>query len=209
MGMLRLLKTKKNYIYSLFLLLISAIIAISELWYLCVIPLVLIIAIYVNSKASKILASQTSYAYGHNQIRNAKYLVIGDLYKAEDLPQDNVVYIQTPGKTLEGAFLVLKRMFSILDENNGKAIIAIKKTGITGGITLFEYSFLSNIYKEMLKHLRLDKKRRLPIIYSPLKTLMLLLNVKYKKATIAECPNLKIVNFCRERSIQFEFRYID
>lgn len=205
--MFRFLKYKIVKIQICILSIIAFTLLFVPCWWLSFIFLACAVIISINEKVKRILSLQTSYAYGINQVRNVKCLVIGDLCTIDD--EDDCVYIQTPGKSLWGSYWVLKRMFSIVDESRGKIIIVTRKKNVEKKeLSLFEYHFLSNIYKEIYKDLGLEKRNNYPIIYSPVKAILLLLSLKSHNTVVEECPYAEIESFCKERGLNFEFRII-
>ena len=99
-------------------------------------------------------------------------------------------------------------MFSILDEEHGKVVIAVKDKNINKrGVSLFEYSFLSPIYRNILNVHYLEKQRRHPFFFAPLKSISLVCGFRYKSVK-SDCPDVRISDFCQERGISLEFRLI-
>lgn len=168
------------------------------------------LGLFIDERAKRILDEQTSYAYGKKQVRNVDYLIIGDMADIGDICEegDKTVCIMSPNRSLECSFWVLKRMFSLLDEESGKAIITVKEKNIKKqGVTLFEYSFLSPIYKNILKVHYLEKRRKHPFFYSPIRSFGLVCGTKHKSVKTESLDN-NIEEFCRMRGIDVEFRLI-
>ncbi len=181
--------------------------------YLLLVLLILIafFVLFIDKQVKKELDKQTSYVYGKNQIRNVDYLLIGDLFDEYSICDDNssIVSIQSYNRSLDGAFWILKRVFSLVDETKGKIIIVIKEKNVkSSDVTLFEYSFLSPVIRRLLNVLYLEKERRHPFLYSPFKSFQLLYGKRSRNTCVANCPNSDIVAFCRERNLNFEYRII-
>lgn len=207
--MCRILKSKLCIKTFLLLALIGLSVFLFSQYAICLI--IILPAIYIDKKTSYILSEQTSYAYGKNMIRNVDLLVIGDMIDVSTLRsnESKIVSILTPNKSLGASFWILKRMFSIIDEDKGKIIIAIKKENSNRhDITLFDYSFISPIHRKMMKIESMEIKRKHPLFYSPINALRLFLNIKYKKSYITGCPMKEIEQFCETRNIKFEYREI-
>ena len=212
MGMLRFLKKNKIQICLYALIFISAILIITGYTYIGFSGLIIFVILYFDNKAKHILDRQTSCVYGKDQVRTVNYMVIGDLFNASSIipPKKSTLYFEAPDRTLEGSFWILKRLFSIVDENNGKIIIAIKRKNISKeGISLFEYSFLSPIYVKILNVRKLAFQRKHPLLYAPIRTMKLLINKRYNKSVIEECPDMDISTFASERNLNIEFRIIE
>ena len=212
MGMFRILKKYKEYVLPFPFLAIGSISFILGSMSVGILSLLLAFIIFADNKAKKILDAQTSYVYGDNWIRNVDILIIGDLFDACCLiPQDKkIVQISTPDSSIESVTWILKRMFSLVDEINGKIIIVLKERNLyKKGISLFEFSFLSPIYIKILNVQALAQKRNHPFIYAPLRTMKLLINRKKSRSVVWKYPPSKeLVEFCEERNLNLEFRII-
>ena len=211
MGMSRFLKSRTEEVFAIFLFAaVFALCVFGIYFWLAVIIFLFAVALMVDSRAKKLLDEQTSYAYGKKQVRNADCLIIGDMVDCANICRvDEVaVCIMSPGKSLEESFWILKRMFSILDEEHGKVVIAVKDKNINKkGVSLFEYSFLSPIYRNILNVHYLEKQRRQPFFFAPLKSIRLVCGFRHKSEK-ADCLDARIADFCQERGIGVEFRLI-
>lgn len=209
--MLRLLKSHKETCLAALLCLATVISCILGV-HACIPIIIFLVALelFINERARGILDEQTSYAYGKKQVRNVDYLIIGDMADTGDICDKGkkTVCIMAPSRSLEGSFWVLKRMFSLLDERSGKAIIIVKEKNIKKqGVTLFEYSFLSPVYRNILKVHYLGKRRKNPFLYSPIRSFELVCGIKHKSVKTG-CLDKSIEEFCRVRGIDIEFRLI-
>lgn len=211
MGMSGLLKSRVEMLVAIFLFAAAFALCVFGICYwLAVVIFLFAVVMMVDSRARKVLDEQTSYAYGKKQVRNADCLIIGDIVDCANIcgADDVVVCIMSPGKSLEASFWILKRMFSILDEEHGKVVIAVKDKNINKrGVSLFEYSFLSPIYRNILNVHYLEKQRRHPFFFAPLKSISLVCGFRYKSVK-SDCPDVRISDFCQERGISLEFRLI-
>ena len=211
MGMLGFLKSYKEL--SLAVLLCFAVVILCMLRVHVSIPLItflLALWLFLDERVKRILDEQTSYVYGIKQARNVDYLIVGDMADIRDICEEGkkIVCIMSPNRSLECSFWILKRMFSLLDEKAGKAIIIVKKENIKKqGVTLFEYSFLSPVYRNILKVSYLEKQRKHPFFYSPIRSFLLVCGIKHKSVKTG-CLDNNIEEFCRVRGINVEYRLI-
>lgn len=169
MGMPRFLRSYKEICLAVLLCIVAVILYMIGIQ--TVIPIIMFLmafGFFIDERARLMLDEQISYVYGTNQVRNVDYLIIGDMTDTSDVcgKGKKTVCLMAPNRTLEGSFWVLKRMFSLLDEKSGKVVIAVKEKNIKKqGVTLFEYSFLSPVYRNILKAYYLEKRRRHPFFF--------------------------------------------
>lgn len=209
--MFRFLKSHKEACLAVLLCLGAVILCILRV-HVCIPIIVFLLALglFIDERAKRILDKQTSCVYGKGQIRNIDYLIIGDMADIRDIcgKGKKTVCIMSPNRSLECSFWVLKRMFSLLNEKSGKAIITVKEKNIKKqGVTLFEYSFLSPIYRNILKVHYLEKRRKHPFFYSPIRSFELVCGTKHKSEKTEYLDN-NIEEFCHVRGIDVEFRLI-
>lgn len=213
MGMFRFLKLYKETFLVALLCIIAVILYMLGIQIIIpTIILLMALGFLIDERARLMLDEQTSYVYGGKKVRNVDYLIIGDMVDLSDVygKGKKVVSIMAPNRSLECSFWVLKRMFSLLDEKSGKVIIAVKENNIKKrGITLFEYSFLSPIYRNILEVHYLEKHRKYPFFYSPIKSFKMVCGIGVKrKSDKVDCLDNNIENFCLERGLNVEFRLI-
>lgn len=209
MGMFRFLKSHKQASLVVLLCLGAVILYIFRV-HICIPIIILLLALglFIDERTKRILDEQTSYAYGKKQVRNIDYLIIGDMADIGDICCKKIACIMAPNRSLECSFWVLKRMFSLLNEKSGKVIITVKEGNIKKqGVTLFEYSFLSPVYRNILNVHFLEKQRKHPFFYSPIRSFLLVCGIKHKTVKTG-CIDNSIEEFCRERGINVEFRLI-
>lgn len=211
MGMSGLLKSHVEMLVAIFLFVAAFALCVFGICYwLAVVIFLFVVALMVDNRAKKLLDEQTSYVYGKKQVRNADCLIIGDMVDCANIcrADDVAVCIMSPGKSLEASFWILKRMFSILDEEHGKVVIAVKDKNINKrGVSLFEYSFLSPVYRNILNVHYLERQRRHPFFFAPLKSTRLVCGFRHKSEK-SDCLDARIADFCQERGIVVEFRLI-
>lgn len=213
MGMCRLLKRQKDAIVSILMFLVGIIIVCVKVQFLWLTLLLFCgcCIILLNIQIRKKLDAQADFSYRGRPIRNVDYLIIGDLIRLDFLNSMDyrIVQILSPDRTLEGAFWVLKRTFSLVNEESGKVIIAIKKNNIEKKhVSIFEYPFLSNIHKNILGITNLERKRRYPLFYSPIISLKLIIGHCHTSYPY-NCPSEEILTFCQERGLCLEFRMVE
>lgn len=144
-----------------------------------------------------------------SKVRNVQYLIIGDMYKAEENGES--VQIFAPERGLEACYEILKSTHSILKDNGGIVVIALKKRNVKKrGYSIFDMPFFHHITlermrlegsipKQSIKHVMLH-----PIIY-----LIFALDIKckgYKERNISEDV---ISKFCDDRGYKLIFKLKD
>lgn len=211
MGLFRILRLHKETCFAVLLCIVSV---MSYLFgaqvFISAIIFLIALAFVFDERGRTILDKQTSCVYGKNQVRNVDYLIIGDMTDIGDIcdKEKKTVCIMAPDRSLEGSFWILKRMFSLLDEESGKAIITVKEKNIKKqGVTLFEYAFLSPVYRNILKVHYLERRRKYPFFYSPVRSLKMICGIKHRSIKTG-CLDNSIEDFCRIRGIDVEFRLI-
>lgn len=205
---------KKRQIVCLFLIISIIIICSltiildSMVYILCyIVCIILAIIVYqTNRKTRNILWKQSSYFMPNSDIRNVDYLVIGDMYRLpKNLSELKTIQIAAPERGLESCFEILKHTHSILADN-GKIIIAVKKKNINKkGYTLFDTYFFHYTTIKLKKLEVLRRKSLMPFIFSPLKSLKLIL--KRYSNNYYDCGILskEMIEFCNRRGYLIRF----
>ncbi len=185
-------------------LMIIAVFVISGMY----LPAAVIMAVSVANELTVRKMNRQKAPFGtYSKIRNADCLVIGDISPkaAQNLSgSDKTVSIYLPGCTLAGAYEVLRHTFSILKEDGGQAMLVVRKKNIDKtGYSPFEISFFHAV---TINRLELDNSEyllRLPILFTPIKSLMILAGTRGVKSATGLCDK-EISAFCEERGFTGE-----
>nr|WP_317354354.1 hypothetical protein [uncultured Agathobacter sp.] len=178
--MSRILKHKKKAIIILTIIIIEIIIAFicnDCMPYIGIIDIVIIAIYIVNRKVVKIMLKQTECFSPYSDIRNVKFLIIGEKCRISDIIKKNDAYVQIiiPNATSRVCFEILKHTSSILADENSCVIFVTKcldrnkrkcdvlETFFYHDVTLKKYN---------IKHAGI--KRKLPFLFSPINCLKLL-----------------------------------
>lgn len=139
-----------------------------------------------------------------SRTRNVDCLVIGDIGPGNAKTaagEGTAVSIYLPGCTLAGAYEVLRHTFSILKEEGGNVVLAIKKKNLKiNRYSLFDAYFFHPV---TINRLGLKKQKfmsRFPVVFAPVKSLMFLFGAGTMKNTEKHCDE-EIMGFCSERGI--------
>ena len=145
--------------------------------------------------------------------RNYKYLIIGDECNINNLVEEekNYIYFLSPiNRTLYANYELIRRLYSLLDEEKGILILVMKKkTRIQKSLCVFDIPY---IHEYTLNNLGMGKMKLLchfPILFSPAGCIKLFyIKKRDSKFEVAECPSKEIIQFCRDRNINLQFKYI-
>lgn len=148
-----------------------------------------------------------------SKVRNIDCLLIGDMCCPDDIIPENksYIYISAPGRSLKSSFEILRHTFSILKEDGGEAVIAIQKGNMEKDISLFDIPFfeLSPVSIKRLHLEGLKRKKVLPLLFAPVKSLQILLGKKYKSIREIRLVPPEIEDFCKERNISLRIIHLE
>lgn len=201
-------KKRLIYIITIFAVIIVCILLLPKaVPFILVFLLLALVFYYFNRCAVRMIESQKAPFQIYGNIRNVDYLIIGDMIDATSIvpPDKRYVQIKAPGRSLNAAFEILKHTSSILDEEKGNVIIAVKKTKANRSFSIFDVPFLYNL---TIKKYRVEKLVRLshfPFFTKPFSTIILLLNSYTKNWNETRCLNNEITRFCYERNFRLKY----
>ena len=141
------------------------------------------------------------------KIRNVDYLVVGDMINPALIVPMNKTFVQikSPNRSLFASFEILRHTSSILDEDNGHVIIAVKKNTANGSLSVFDIPFLYNLSIKKMGLGKLNRISKFPIFAKPLSSIKLILNCYEKKWKESICPNKNVIVFCKERNFNLKY----
>ena len=165
------------------------------------------ILFWLNRKALKKIQDQKEPFKIGGKIRNVHYLIIGDMAEPSTMvpPNQSFVQIKAPNRSLKASFEILRHTSSILDEDKGNVIIAVKKRNIENTFSVFDIPFLYNLSIKKLRVGNLSKMSKYPILKDPVSTVLLVINHCSKRWHLSTCPNEDVVKFCVERNINLKY----
>ncbi len=179
-----------------------------KLMWLFIIAIILLVVEYIlNRYVLRNLQLQKTPFQINSNVRNVDFLIIGDMIDSSMvIPQGkSFVQIKAPNRTLYGAFEILKHTSSILDEDNGNVVIAIKNVKPKNYFLIFDIPFFYNLTIKKYDIEKFAKLSRVPFLVKPLSSIKLLLNICNKKWEAKSCPDTDVVGFCDERSIHLMY----
>lgn len=202
--------SKKRLLCLMAVLTVSAVcvLLVPKLMWFIIIAILLLTVVYIlNSYVVRIVQLQKTPFQINGNVRNVDYLIIGDMIDSDMvIPQGkSYVQIKAPNRSLYGAYEILKHTSSILDEDNGSVIIAVKNAKSPKKFSIFDIPFFYNL---TIKKYGIEKYAMLsvvPILVEPLSSIKLLLNICNKKLKEKSCPDINIVTFCDDRNIHLMF----
>lgn len=198
----KVIKHKKTVAAIFLLLVIIAVLLIFGMY----IPAAIIIVVFIANELTVRKMNQQKALFGtYSKIRNADFLVIGDIpHKTAQRISERgkTVTIYLPGCTLAGAYEVLRHTFSILKENGGRVVLVVRKKNIEKtGYSPFEISFFHPVTINRLELKNVKFMRRFPIVFAPVKSMMFLSGIKEAKS-VSEFCDKEISAFCSERGLE-------
>lgn len=179
-----------------------------KLMWIIIIAILLLTAVYIlNSYVVRNVQLQKTPFQINGNVRNVDYLIIGDMIDSNIvIPQGKCfVQIKAPNRSLYGAFEILKHTSSILDEDNGNVVIAIKNAESKNQFSVFDIPFFYNLTIKKYGIEKYEKLSRIPLLVKPFSSLQLLLNICNVNWKEKSCPNADIVTFCDDRNIHLMY----
>lgn len=204
---------KKKRFLMLLLIFISSLFLV--VWNNSFLIFILYIILLVFTSLNIYLFLKNSYVARHlfsDVGRNYAYLVIGELVDLKDvLPQiKESISIMAPNRSLGASFELIKRLYSLLDENKGVLIVLVNKNEIySRKISAFDLPYLHEVTLNEL-HIKHSKyKELLPFVFSFIPSILFFIKgMRKRKIEDTECPMGDIVDFCKKRNIKLIFKIV-
>lgn len=193
-------KHKKAFVIAVFVF-ISAGFVLFKLYLISF--LVLLIAV-LNYTVVRKMDGQNEAFSPRGRIRNIDTLIIGDVSndaKKKLLGKDTGICINSPCCSLTAAYELLRHSFSILKENNGKAIIVVKKMRMKKSYNLFDVRFFHAVTISRLNLKKFVYKCYFPMIFEPFLSIRFLLGIGCKELVETKEIPKELYEFCVERNI--------
>ena len=157
------------------LLLFLAVTVVLLIFKMYIIALLMLSIVIVNELIVRKMKKQKAPFGTRSRIRNVDCLVIGDIShkEAQSLVGDGTsVSINLPGCSLAGAYEVLRHTFSILKENGGSVVLAVKKKNLNKtSYSPFDVSFFHPVTINRLGLKNVKFMIRFPAVFAPIKSL--------------------------------------
>lgn len=206
--------SKKNKIIVVVLVVIvmlAILLIVNKVWVyfmFCTLLLLLMVNVIVYEK--------TSYNAKHlfSTIgRNYKIMIIGENCDVSQLTEnisDSILFLSPSHLSMFAAGLLVKRLFSLLDEENGQLFLILHQESIRSNkISVFEIPYLHTITLNALHLQHMKWKSRFPLFSCPIDSLEYLISHPRRRVLVeAKCPSDDILSFCHERNIQIRFFYL-
>lgn len=143
--------------------------------------------------------------------RNYNYLVIGDDSKIRITLNGKCLYVLSPSNRSQFCVeLLIKRLYSLIDEDKGKIIVCVNNPNKAKGISVFDYPFLHENTLRILNVKFAKVKMRLPFLLDFVSSIKVLIGLKSKgNFELIGCPSNDISEYCRTRNIKLEYYKIN
>lgn len=199
---------KKKIVLALGIIYLALVIIINNAWgYLITILLALFVIINLLAyRKFSFIATHLFTTIG----RNYERLIIADNCDLSSLTKDfySLSFISYEPRSIQAVNLLVKRLFSLLDEKRGELVIVMRYPEKTKGITVsdipyFHENTLSDLNKKYMKYFC-----RLPFLFSPLASIKLFINVPKQKPVEATLRDNELKLFLDSRNIKYKFYII-
>ena len=144
--------------------------------------------------------------------RNYLCLVIGDdCVEAGKFEKEEkcITFLSPVPRSMECVTILVKRLYSLLDETHGELIIMKRKVEPDRKFSVFDVPYIHENTLHILGIERMKYACRMPLLFSPIGSIKLLLNVKMKgEIQRVSCPSDELIRFCESRNIKYKFYYI-
>lgn len=203
----RFLKSKKKLVVSV-LILIFVISPFTPFWYLSIVSLIGLCALYLNHVVLK-KTNKSGLFSSKREIKKYNSLVIGDVCSKDVLKSylpehGNSIEIMMYGRSLDASFQILLHTFSILEEG-GVCVIIHNGKKKQNQYNLFDIPYFNLIILKELDLENMIRKSKMPLFFEPIKSVRSLLwncNPHYK---LVDCPDKRIKKFCINKNIRLEY----
>lgn len=142
--------------------------------------------------------------------RNYERLIIADNCDLSSLTKDFycLSFISYEPRSMQAINLLVKRLYSLLDEKKGELVIVMRNPKKTKGIAVADIPYLhentlSDLNKQYMKYFC-----RLPLLFNPLATIKLFINVSKRKPVEAILCDNELKQFLDSRNINYKFYII-
>lgn len=141
--------------------------------------------------------------------RNYKQLVIADECNLTSiLSERSIALISPTPRSMQAVTLMVQRMYSLIDEEKGELIIAMRNPKETKGIAVFDVHYmhentLSDLHMKPMKYFC-----RLPLLFNPFSSLKLLMCKSNALPIEAKLEDKALKEFLDTRNIKYKFYII-
>lgn len=200
--MSRFLTRKKSFIMLVSgMLLVTFIFAFTTWWIVSVLIIIGLCLLLVNL-IILLKTDKRRLLSAHRDIRQYKYLVIGDECAPSRLrdfvnESDGIFSIMSPGRSLEASYQILLHTSSVL-KDKGVCVILYGGQTVKKKYDIFDVPYFSMITRKELG-LKSGFKTLLPLLFEPCKSVQILCGLFPSGYKLADCPMAELKSFCQER----------
>lgn len=207
---MKYLKTHKKLIWGITAVVLLLLPVILNCIWLYLLIIIVVLLFWINI----FIYNSTAYNARHlfSTIgRNYKRLVIGEMCDVSQfLGEEGALCFLSPAKrsTLM-VFELVKRLYSLLDEDSGELYIVIHSNRNSNMVSVFDVPYLHDITLKSLGIVKKKWKSHFPLFFEPQASIKFLFR-RFIHNNLVEsvCPYSDISSFCRERNIKLRFYYI-
>ncbi|WP_440440937.1 hypothetical protein [Phocaeicola coprocola] len=199
---------KKKIVLAISIIYLVSVLIINNVWgYIITILFVLFLLINLLAyRKFSFIATHLFTTIG----RNYERLIIADNCDLSSLTKDfyYLSFISYESRSIQAVNLLVKRLYSLLDEKKGELIIVMRKPKKTKGIAVadipyFHENTLADLDKQYMKYFC-----RLPLLFNPLATIKLFINVSKRKPVESILYDNELKHFLDSRNIKYKFYII-
>ncbi len=184
---------------------IAIVLLFVKLWVVSIILFITIIFVVLNKIVVKKANKERINFSANREIRTVNAMVIGDVCSEKLLSsitnKDKTLYLTCPGRSLNASFQILLHTVSRIDSDGHVVIV----DGGSTKFTAFDTIWLNSITLKELGLETLSKRIKLPLIYHPLISTLILTGYKTDKYITDECPDKEIINFCKGKQLKLTY----
>lgn len=143
--------------------------------------------------------------------RNYQYLIIGELCDLSTLIPKGAHHIDflAPRRSAYSCLELTKRLYSLLDEENGELLIIVtKEEENSRKISVFDIPYLHEVTLKILHLSWMRNLRFLPLCFAPFSAFSYFFPLKKVEFIDAVCPSKELLNFCESRNIRLVYKQI-
>lgn len=193
----RLKDKRVQAIIAVGLMLIAAVMVIGNI-YLYIVSILGVLFILTNLYSKKKICRNADHLFSTID-RNYDVLIIGENCDI-DCSVKKVIRFCSPNRSMLASYELVRRLYSLVDEENGKIVICCREKLIESkNITALDVPYLHEMQLAKYGIGRARIKKFLPLLFAPIDTLLYLIGIKRKVTTIGHPIPDYLLDFCQNR----------
>lgn len=193
----RLKDKRVQAIIAVGLMLIAAVMVIGNI-YLYILTILGVLFILTNLYAKKKICWNADHLFTTID-RNYDVLIIGENSDI-DCSDKKVIRFCSPNRSMLASYELVRRLYSLVDEENGKIVICCREKLIESKkITALDVPYLHEMQLAKYGIGKAKIKKFLPMLFAPIDTLLYLIGMKRKVTTMEYPIPDYLLDFCQNR----------